>query len=124
MSRKRGVQAARNAPSEDRKWWQRVELGIHGLKKAGAATGLEKVRETRSSSSEKLWSGTFARAKWRVWGKQIPLPVQQFPARDFRPQNTLVLISHFANSLRIMLSRIPYLTAWVDGVARNGSCSR
>ena len=49
---------------------------------------------------------------------------QQFPACDFRPENTLVLISHFANSSRIMLSRIPYLTAWVDGVARNGSCSR
>ena len=28
---KRGVQAARNGPSEDRKCWQRVELGIHGL---------------------------------------------------------------------------------------------
>src|SRR5208337_3850449 len=27
---------------------------------------------------------------------------QQFPACDFRPENTLVLISHFANSLRIM----------------------
>ena len=54
----------------------------------------------------------------------ILLCKQQFPARDFRPENTLVLISHFANSLRIMLSRIPYLTAWVDGVARNGSCSR
>src|SRR5271166_2352517 len=40
-SEKRGVQAARNGPSEDGKWWQRVELGIHGLR-AGAATGLEK----------------------------------------------------------------------------------
>jgi len=30
-SEKRGVQAARNAPSEDRKCWQRAELGIHGL---------------------------------------------------------------------------------------------
>jgi len=28
---KRGVQAARNAPSEDRKYWQRIELGIHVL---------------------------------------------------------------------------------------------
>src|SRR5208337_130571 len=41
MSRKRGVHAARNGPSEDRKSWQHIELGIHGLK-AGAATGLEK----------------------------------------------------------------------------------
>jgi len=32
MSRKRGVQAARNNPSADRKYWQRIELGIHGLK--------------------------------------------------------------------------------------------
>ena len=31
QSEKRGVQAARNGPSEDRKCWQRVELGIHGL---------------------------------------------------------------------------------------------
>ena len=30
-SEKRGVQAARNGPSEDGKWWQRIELGIHGL---------------------------------------------------------------------------------------------
>ena len=30
-SEKRGVQAARNAPSEDGKCWQRVKLGIHGL---------------------------------------------------------------------------------------------
>src|SRR5271157_5015547 len=28
---------------------------------------------------------------------------QQFPACDFRPENALVLISHFANSLCIML---------------------
>jgi hypothetical protein len=28
---KRGVQAARNGPSEDSKCWQRIELGIHGL---------------------------------------------------------------------------------------------
>ena len=32
---KRGVQAARNGPSEDRKCWQRIELGIHGLKSWG-----------------------------------------------------------------------------------------
>ena len=49
---------------------------------------------------------------------------KQFPACGFRPENTLVLISHFANSLRIMLSRIPYLTAWANGVARHGTCSR
>jgi len=41
QSEKRGVQTARNGPSEDGKCRQRVELGIHGLK-AGAATGLEK----------------------------------------------------------------------------------
>src|SRR5208283_1315905 len=49
---------------------------------------------------------------------------QSFPACDFRPENTLVLISHFANSLCIMLSRIPYLTTWANGVARHGTCSR
>ena len=31
QSEKRGVQVARNGSSEDRKCWQRVELGIHGL---------------------------------------------------------------------------------------------
>jgi len=30
-SEKHGVQAARNGPSADRKCWQRVELGTHGL---------------------------------------------------------------------------------------------
>src|SRR5208337_1581096 len=49
---------------------------------------------------------------------------QQFPACGFRPENTLVLISHFANSLCIMPSRIPYLTTWLNGVARHGTCSR
>ncbi len=51
-------------------------------------------------------------------------PSQQFPACGFRPENTLVLISHFANSLRIMLSRIPYLPTWANGVTRHGTCSR
>jgi len=32
---KRGVHAARNGPSEDSKCWQRLELGIHGLKSWG-----------------------------------------------------------------------------------------
>src|SRR5271166_1847077 len=49
---------------------------------------------------------------------------QQFTACGFRPENTLVLISHFANSLRTMLSRIPYLTAWANGVTRHGTCFR
>ena len=31
----RGVHAARNAPSEDAKCWQRIELGIHSLKSRG-----------------------------------------------------------------------------------------
>ena len=50
--------------------------------------------------------------------------IQQFPACGFRPENTLVLISHFANSLRTMFSRIPYLTAWANGVTRHGTCFR
>ena len=49
---------------------------------------------------------------------------QQFPACGFRPENTLVLISHFANSLRTMLSRILYLTTWANGVTRHGTCFR
>ena len=51
-SERRGIQAARNAPSEDRKCWQRIELGIHGLRSWGRKKS-RKVRETRSSSSPK-----------------------------------------------------------------------
>jgi hypothetical protein len=35
------VQAARNGPSEDRKCWQRVELGIQGHLPRGARVGEE-----------------------------------------------------------------------------------
>src|SRR5208282_488207 len=49
---KRGVQAARNGPSEDGKCWQRIDLGIHSLKSWGRNLS-RKVRETRSSSSQK-----------------------------------------------------------------------
>ena len=46
---KRGVQAAGNGPSEDRKCWQGVELCIHGLRSWGCNLS-RKVRATRSSS--------------------------------------------------------------------------
>src|SRR5208337_1079913 len=48
---KRGVHAARNGPSEDRKCWQRFELRIHGLKSWGR-NWWRKVRETRSPFSD------------------------------------------------------------------------
>ena len=57
-------------------------------------------------------------------GRNSLVGTQQFPACGFRPENTLVLISHFANSLRTMLSRIPYLTTWANGVTRHGTCFR
>ena len=57
MSRKRGVHAARNRPSEDGKCWQRIELGIHGLKSWGR-NWWRKVRETRSPFSD--WHGSNA----------------------------------------------------------------
>jgi len=44
-SEKRAVHAARNAPSEDSKCSQRVELGIHGLRSWGRNLS-RKVRET------------------------------------------------------------------------------
>src|SRR5208337_2599243 len=40
--------AARNAPSEDGKCWQRVELGLHCLRSSGRNWS-RKVRETRNS---------------------------------------------------------------------------
>jgi hypothetical protein len=49
MSRKRGVQATGNAPSEDRKCWQGVELCIHGLR-SWRCNLSRKVRATRGSS--------------------------------------------------------------------------
>ena len=63
-----GVQAARNGPSEDRKCWQRVELGIHGLR-AGAATGLEKsekcgVQAARNGPSPPPCGPRRKRAQW------------------------------------------------------------
>ncbi len=39
---------SRNAPSEDRKWWGRIELGIHGLR-SWVRKMSRKVRETGSS---------------------------------------------------------------------------
>ena len=45
---KRGVHAARNDPSADGKYWQRLELGIHGLK-SWDRNWQRKVRETRNS---------------------------------------------------------------------------
>ena len=64
------------------------------------------------------------REQFKAWCTRRLKALQQFPACGFRPENTLVLISHFANSLRIMLSRTPYLTAWANGVARHGTCFR
>ena len=52
QSEKRGVQVARNGSSEDRKCWQPVELDIYSLKSWGRNWS-RKVRETRSSSSQK-----------------------------------------------------------------------
>jgi len=48
-SEKREVQAAGNGPSTDGKYWQSIELGIHGLKSWGRNWS-RKVREMRSSS--------------------------------------------------------------------------
>ncbi len=49
MSKKRGVQAAGNGLSEDRKCWQGIELGVSGLRSWGCNLS-RKVRATRSSS--------------------------------------------------------------------------
>jgi len=60
-SEKRGVQAARNGPSADRKCWQRVELGIHGLNRWTAKCiemyGKRGVQAARNgpSADKKCW---------------------------------------------------------------------
>jgi len=50
-----------------------------------------------------LGGGGYLKATTIMSLEQILLE-QQFPACDFRPENTFVLISHFADSLCIMLS--------------------
>ena len=50
MAEKRG-RKVRKVRERDRKCWQRIELGIHGLKSWGRKKS-RKVRETRSSSSQ------------------------------------------------------------------------
>src|SRR5208282_4197406 len=83
-----------NAPSEDRKCWQRVELSIHGLRSWGRNLS-RKVRETRSSSGLQGYEGgtgppTFGRPG-SVVGPNVPfatgLPLH-VPCR--RPGNGFV----------------------------------
>ena len=78
------------------------------------ATDPNRARATAGSPDSSWFTGTLL----------VGTRFEQFPACGFRPENTLVLISHFANSLRTMLSRIPYLTTWANGVTRHGTCFR
>ena len=75
-----------NAPSEDRKCWQRIELGIHGLKSWGR-NWARKVRETRSSGGLQGHEGgrtTHFRASGkRDWPPTSPWP--RFSRSTHRP---------------------------------------
>ena len=95
---KRGVQAARNGPSEDSKCWQRIELGIHGLKSWGC-NWPRKVRETRTSSSHQCLkknrcrslrfsiptispaSHSPATGHWPLLSRDWPRPPRRLPIR-------------------------------------------
>src|SRR5208337_2761426 len=57
-SEKRRVQAARNGPSEDRKYWQRLELGIHYLNRC-AVKCLEMYSNSRSLECHSSWFAHF-----------------------------------------------------------------
>jgi len=61
-SEKRGVHAARDAPSEDRKCWQLIGLGIHSLKSRG-----------RNSSRKSPGNAEFKRPE-TVRARRPPLP--------------------------------------------------
>jgi hypothetical protein len=79
---KRGAQAARNGPSEDRKCWRRIELGVHGLNKwtvncleMSRKRGVQAARNGPSlppcvakaemSTADRLGSRQGSRAGWR-----------------------------------------------------------
>jgi hypothetical protein len=55
-SEKHGVQAARNGPSEDSKYWQRVELGIHGLRSWGRNWSGGRGRTGQYRATPVLWT--------------------------------------------------------------------
>src|SRR5271157_1784014 len=107
MSRKRGVQAARNAPSEDGKCWQRFELGIHNLNR-WTANCLEMSRKrgvqvARNGPSEdrKCPVGGPGRPGWlptQVSGKEVtsPPPPPLRTARERFPSCS----SSLSNALR------------------------
>ncbi len=81
---KRGGQAARNGPSEDRKWWQRVELDIYCLI-AGTATGLEKSEKHGIQAAFKVTKAEGAthfraprKRRWRLFSAMTsPDPIVQ-----------------------------------------------
>jgi len=112
-----------------RRYWRRCDL-LGQLRaqllemEARQGTFVFDIDQTYCSQQGKLTENTIIRGEKTKRPKKRKKKQQQFPACGFRPENTLVLISHFANSLRIMLSRIPYLPTWANGVTRHGTCSR
>ena len=100
-SEKRGVQAARNAPSEDRKCWQLLELGIHGLRSWGRNWSRKSPRNTEfrrpSRSRRRKGPPTFERPRsvvgpQRSLGHCSPAP-RHAPCR--RPEIGFVLPARF-----------------------------
>src|SRR5271157_535210 len=85
-SENRGVQAARNAPSEDRKCWQRVELGIHGPRSWGRNWS-RKVRETQSSGGRQ---GREASRPQRSLPPDIPELSSRHPRGSRRSANQVL----------------------------------
>ena len=67
----------------------------------------------------------FPRTRHPDRGHERWLGAQRFPACGFGPENTLVLISHFARLIsQRLLSRIPCVHRWADAVTRHGTCFR
>ena len=98
----RGVHAAGNGPSSDRKWWQRLELGIHGLNrwtvKCLEMSRNRGVHAARNGPSEdrKSWQhielGIHGLRSWgRNWSRKVR--ETRSSGSDQCPQNSLCWFS-------------------------------
>ena len=114
------VHLVRYEPEKNSSSVQHIRQGLCVVSLIVAVT-LDVHQDKRSAHKRRIFLRLYADDFIITGTSQV---LQQFPACGFRPENTLVLISHFANSLRTMLSRIPYLTAWANGVTRHGTCFR
>jgi len=114
----RGVHAAGNGPSSDRKCWQRLELGIHGLNRwtVNCLENAEFKQTKRPERGQKCWQrlernrspsptlagGPVAKPEITRSGRGHPLSGTEetwLAAFAFRALNRSLALEHFARSL-------------------------